>query len=497
MEPMRISAKIWKWSRVQLLPAFLKRISVLATTPQGRVAGTVVVALLLTTCTSTPSLLQQVKERGVLRVVTRNSPTTFYFGPRGPTGLEHDLAQLFAKSLGVKLQLYAPPSLSGVLNSIRNGHADMAAAGLTITQLRQQHLRFGPPYQYVSQKVVYRYGEPRPSSPADLVGRNITVMADSSHVSRLAHLKKQHPKLQWTATNTAESAELLAAVAHGNLDYTVADSNEFMLDRRYYPKLRAGFNLESPEPLAWAFRRTGDLSLYQAAIAFFSKIRADGKLAQITARYYGVSDDFDYVGTSIFINDVKTRLPKYENWFKKAAQVTGIDWRLLAAIGYQESHWNPHAVSPTGVRGVMMLTLVTARDLGIKDRINPRQSILGGSEYLSRLKERMPDAVASPDRTWMALAAYNVGIGHLMDARAITRERGGNPNRWIDVRESLPLLTQRKWYSQTRYGYARGEEPLIYVANIRSYYSILTWLTQQQKPMPPMLDLATASSDQP
>jgi membrane-bound lytic murein transglycosylase F len=393
------------------------------------------------------------------------------------------------------LEVYAPLSLTDVLDAVRDGYADIAAAGLSITRTREQHLRFGPPYQYVTQKVIYRYGEPRPDSPADLVGHGLMVLADSSHAARLEVLQEQYPKLKWTASDAVESEELLAQVAHADLDYTVADSNEFALDRRYYPELRAAFDLKPPEPIAWAFRRTDDLSLYNAAVAFFSRIRADGKLAQIVERYYGASDDFDYVGTRTFIHDIKTLLPDYQPWFQDAAENTGIDWRLLAAIGYQESHWDPHAVSPTGVRGVMMLTLGTAGDLGIENRINPEQSILGGAQYFSLMKARIPDEVHEPDRTWMALAAYNVGIGHIFDAREITRERGGNPNRWIDVRASLPLLTEKKWYSQTKYGYARGEQPLIYVANIRSYYSILNWITSQPKSTTDETGTVTASSE--
>lgn len=451
-----------------------------ATSAFMRIVAAASVGFLLATCSQPPSLLQRVRLIGALRVVTRNSPTTFYFGPHGPTGFEYDLAKLFAASLGVRLEIYAPLSLQNVLAAVAAGHADVAAAGLSITPERERTLRFGPPYQYVTEKLVYRTGESRPRSPADLVGAQLTVLADSSHAATLQSLAaKKYPDLTWTASDAVESEELLGEVAHGELSYTVADSNEFDLDRRYFPELRAAFDLKPAEPVAWAFRRTGDLSLYDAAVAFFARIRANGKLAQIIERYYGHSDEFDYVGTRIFIRDIKTRLPTYRSYFQEAAGETGIDWRLLAAIGYQESHWDPHAVSPTGVRGIMMLTLGTAGDLGIENRINVEQSIAGGAQYFAFLKAEIPAEVQEPDRTWMALAAYNVGAGHIADAREITRERGGDPNRWIDVRESLPLLTEKKWYTHTKYGYARGEEPLIYVGNIRSYYSILNWITRR------------------
>jgi membrane-bound lytic murein transglycosylase F len=150
-----------------------------------------------------------------------------------------------------------------------------------------------------------------------------------------------------------------------------------------------------------------------------------------------------------------------------------MDWRLLAAIGYQESYWNPQAVSPTGVRGLMMLTQPTAKHLGVSNRVDPGQSIDGGSHYIRTLIDKMPSPIKEPDRTWMALAAYNVGINHLEDARMITRRRGRDPNRWKDVKESLPLLSRRTWFKKTKHGYARGIEPVRFVTRIRAYYDVL------------------------
>ena len=198
-----------------------------------------------------------------------------------------------------------------------------------------------------------------------------------------------------------------------------------------------------------------------------------GLLAQVNDRYFGHTEKFDYVGTRAFIRHFETRLPRYRQMFEEAGESWGVDWRLLAALGYQESHWRSHAVSPTGVRGIMMLTEATADYLDIEDRMDPASSIFGGARFFARQTERIPDSVDEPDRTWFALAAYNVGYGHLQDARKITQGRGGDPDRWIDVKESLPLLARKKWYKSTKYGYARGWEPVIYVENIRRYYDYL------------------------
>ena len=458
-----------------------------------RVALIIAISLLLGTCSEPPPLLTQVKTLGELRVVTRNSPTTYYIGPQGATGFEYDLAHLFADFLGVRLRIIVPDNFGGVLRAVADGKAHLAAAGLSITPSRQKRFRFGPPYQMVTQELVYRYGKTRPRDPADLAGGKLVAISGSSHADELEQLKKEYPALSWTEDPDAESDELLAEVAQGDIDYAIADSNELALDRRYYPELRVGFDLKDPEPIAWAFKRGSDVSLYQAAVAFFAHIQADGQLAQVIERHYGHTDDFDYVGTRIFIRHISSRLPAYRSLFQEASADTGIDWRLLAAMGYQESHWDPRAVSPTGVRGIMMLTEGTASNVGVSNRVNPKESIVGGARYFEQLKSRLSDEIPEPDRTWMALAAYNVGLGHVEDARILTAKRGGDPDRWIDVREALPLLSQRKWYKQTEYGYARGREPVIYVANIRSYYDILAWMTSQHPTAtpPPEDDSAT------
>ncbi len=420
--------------------------------------------------------------KGELVVLTRNSPTTYYEGPHGPAGLEYDLAKLFADDLGVKLKMVAAQNLSQVLAGVQNGAADFAAAGLTITEDRKEFFRFGPPYQQIHEQLIYNVNNPRPKSIDDLNG-TFEVVAYSSHNEQLVKLKKTHPNLTWKEDDELETEDLLQLVADQVLDYTIADSNEFMLDQRFMLNLRAAFSIGKPEQLGWLFPKSDDNSLYDKATEFFKKIRADGELTRQIERTYGHTKDFDYVGTLVFRRHVAQRLPRYREFFEKAAKKYHLDWRLLAAMGYQESHWDPKAISPTGVRGIMMLTQNTASDVGVENRLKPQSSIMGGAAYFADILQRMPPDIREPDRTWMALAAYNVGMGHLEDARVITEKRGKDPHRWFDVKQSLPLLAKRKWYKNTKHGYARGWEPLQYVENIRSYYDILRWLdeSQQQK----------------
>jgi len=195
-------------------------------------------------------------------------------------------------------------------------------------------------------------------------------------------------------------------------------------------------------------------------------------LQQIKHEVNGISP----ADSHTFIEHINTRLSEHKNVFKKVALKYGMDWRFLAAISYQESLWNANAVSPTGVRGLMMLTRKTAKQLNIENRIDPLNSVLGGAEYYLKMHKKIPARIAELDRTWFALAAYNIGFGHLEDARILTQRAGGNPDLWLDVRKHLPLLSKKEWYEKTRFGYARGQEPVVYVRNIRNYFDLLVWL---------------------
>jgi Predicted soluble lytic transglycosylase fused to an ABC-type amino acid-binding protein len=226
--------------------------------------------------------------------------------------------------------------------------------------------------------------------------------------------------------------------------------------------------LSEDEPVAWFMKKQGDSSAYALMVNFFGEINQTGELAILEEKYFGHVDQFDYVDTRAFLRALESKLPKWEPLFKKHAN--DFDWRLLAALSYQESHWNPRAISPTGVRGMMMLTLPTAKSVGVRNRLDPEQSIKGGSLYLQRVLDRVPASVNPHERIWFALASYNIGFGHMMDARRLTDAQGADPNSWSDVKQRLPLLAKRQYYTQTRYGYARGYEALSYVENIRRYY---------------------------
>jgi membrane-bound lytic murein transglycosylase F len=441
----------------------------------------ITLAGLVGTCSSSPPLLDQVLETGELRIVTRNSPTAYTISPDGPTGPEYDLVRAFADELGVALVVESVNSVSEILPHLLSGKAHMAAAGLSITDTRREYVHFSHPYQSVDVHLIYKLGTGRPREIDDILDRSLEVMASTSHADILAMLQDDYPTLSWTENADIEAADLLTKVAMGEIDLTIADSPDFDIQRHFYPDLRVALDLQVDDPIAWAFPKGHGDTLLARADEFIIAAERSGTLARIHDRYYGHTKKYDYVGTRNFIRHYESRLPRYRAMFEAAGAENDLDWRLLAAIGYQESHWRANAVSPTGVRGIMMLTQDTADYLGLDDRTDPENSIFGGARYFARQTERVADTVEEPDRTWMALAAYNVGFNHIKDVRLIVEWQGGDPDSWIDVSKALPLKAQKKWYSKVPYGYARGWEPVLYVNNIRAYYNILLWLTEQEE----------------
>lgn len=428
-----------------------------------------------------PNQLERVLARGSLRVATIRSPATYLKVGGREYGMEYDLARLFAEHLGVKLEMYTEPRFAAIFDAVNSGKVDLAAATITVTPARRELVNFGPPYQHVTQEVIYRSGSMRPRDPDDLALGEIAVIDGSSYVETLRELAAGLPDLQWQEKHFNDLESLFSALARGEMDFTIADSNLFAVHRRFYPNLRRAFSISDPQPIAWAFPYGTDRSLTEVAENFFQEIADSGVLQRIKDKHHAHLQGYDRVNTPYFLRHVRERLPALREHFVAAANRFGLSWRLLAAVAYQESLWDPDAVSPTGVRGIMMLTHATASELGVSDRENPVESIFAGAEYLVRMKRKIPERIPEPDRTWMALAAYNIGYGHLEDARVLAQRLGRDPDRWRDVAKTLPLLSDRRYYVHTRYGYARGGEPVQYVRNIRSYYDILNWQTARSQ----------------
>ncbi len=424
-----------------------------------------------------------VKKDNVITFVTMNSPNTYFVtGDNEFAGLEYDLAKLFVKDLnndaefkGAQLKLIVAHHIDQVLPTVLNGKADIAAADISVTEVRKKRINFTIPYQDVQQQVVYNkaINKKSPKNFKDLVGSNITVPAGTSFVDRLSKLREQEPSLKWEERDNANSEKLISEVASGDIEYTIADSHLIAILQNYHPNLEVAFAIGEPEKIAWALAKDADPKLLEKANAFFTKIKNNGILRNLIDRYHGNAKRLNQLDIKTFLMRSHTLLPKYVFLFKQAQGITGLDWRLIAAISYQESHWDTFNTSPTNVRGLMMLTESTADRMGVTDRLDPKQSIPAGAKYLNQLVDTVPERVPMPDRFYMALASYNIGYAHVEDARVLAQRLKLNPDSWADLKKTLVMLSNPSYHVNAKYGYCNCGAPVIFVESIRSYHNIL------------------------
>ena len=431
--------------------------------------------LSLTTGCEQKDAFEVIKERGTLRVVTRLSPTTYYRDNTGHTGFEYQLAVRLANHLGVQLELSTESTLSGVFRRLREGSADIAAAGLTLTPARSAEFLHSEPYFSVQPQVIYRTGSTRPNSLNELGNQTVLVLEQSSHLEQLKKLANAHTDLNWKIIASTDSADLLDALDEAH-PLAILDDYEFTLQQPLYPRLKPAFDLFPEQSLTWYFNAKDDSThLVESVNLFIQEIKEDGVLDGLAQTFFNFEPLVSRAGSFTFSQNMETVLPSYEHLIRQVAHEYNVDWALLGAMSYQESHWDPKATSFTGVRGMMMLTRRTAKELGVKNRLDPLESLRGGARYLVKLKRRLGPSIPEPDRTYFAMAAYNIGMGHLQDARTLTRTEGDNPDAWIDVMKHLPKLQKPTYYRKARFGYARGSEAVTYVQNIRHYANILSW----------------------
>ena len=419
-------------------------------------------------CADHQQTWDRIIQSGELRFATTAGPATYYETPSGPAGFEYDLAKKFAEKIGVKLKLVTARNGFDVISMIENNKAAIGGAAL-ITSKVPADLKFGPGYYSVPQQLIYRRGDIKPADLSELQKTSLDISAEQVDI-----LKNMYPHLSLTTYYDKDINTLLRMVQSREIKSTIAGSYLVNMYKHLYPDLRVAFNITKPQPVAWVYNRN-EVQLDKAITEFFSELDESGELHRLIERYFGHMITFDYIDTSTFLTRISQRLPQYEDQFKNIAEKYGLDWTLLAAMSYQESHWQAKAKSPTGVRGLMMLTKDTAEHLGVEDRTDPEQSIDGGARYFTMLVEKMPARIPRPDLTWMALAAYNVGLQHLEYARVFTQKNGGNPDSWSDVRKSLIQLGDEAAKNNIKTD-VRWYEPVRYVRNIRKYRDILRWL---------------------
>lgn len=396
----------------------------------------------------------------------------------GAEGYSRDLTTLFAASLGVKLEFVTAPDYPTLLAMVRDGKVHMAAS--LPAQYGDPQLRFSPPLRETRQLIIRHASSVSIDSPQALAEREIATLPGSPQLRAIRALEIAPPPMLVEQAGIDE-LELLAGVASRRFDLAASDDLHFAVAANVNPDLDVALELPGKLAYVWAFH-ANEAPLHDQATEFIEAARADGTLRRLEDRYFGHIRRLNARDIAAFLESVRTRLPDYQEMFQEAQEITGIDWRLLAALAYQESKWDPLATSPTGVRGMMMLTEDTADRMRLKNRLDARESIHAGANYLAELMDELPEEIKPPDRLWFALAAYNLGMGHLGGGRQFAPALNRNPNLWVDMKQVLPLLARPEYYNRLKSGRARGGEAVILVENIRNYYDALSRLAPAYTP---------------
>lgn len=419
---------------------------------------------------------ERVTETGVIRLITNESLNTLYYYQGRPMGFEYDLAKAFADYLGVALDIVTP-GWNNLFTYLELGMGDFIAAGLAITDERLEKVNFSLPYMTIQQHVIHHNLVFGPKSIEDFTFRTFHIRRGTSYHARLKEIKAAGEiEFTYVLHDNIPTDELIRMVHDREIKFTIADSNIAYLNQRHLPDITIGIPIQRKESLAWAVHKQ-DIQLLEQMNKFFLHANATGLLKQISDKYYAGIDKTDPYDLKKFHQRIKTRLPRFKELIMEESLKYGFDWKLVAAVIYQESHFNPNARSFTNVKGLMQVTAATAKEMGIKNLKDPSQSIRAGIKYLDKMVKKFDYIPDEHEQMLMGLASYNIGYGHVSDALKIAREKGIGITleqvRWQDLRTVLPLLSKSAYYKKTKHGYARGWEPVKYVDRILTYYDIL------------------------
>ncbi len=432
------------------------------------------IAAILAGCGHQPAPEQEEESAGRVRVAVRANPAGYYWLEQRPVGLDHDLLEAFAAEYEGALEIIPTVTVAEALALLEDGQVQIAAGALSVTETLEQRFASSPPYYQVSQQFIYRHPDAPPAALETVALEDVDVSPHPSHLETLAAAKqKTHAAGDWYVRENTDSHELIEWLNLGLIRYTIADSSELAASRPFYPYVKVAFEVPGALPVAWLLRQDAPTKLAAAVADFFEGVKRDGELERLLDKHQLHGTPLAYADKLTFLESADAELPKYRDLFRRAAALYKVNWKLLAAVAYQESHWDPGAVSPTGVRGMMMLTRDTAEHYGVEDRADAYASILGGARHFLAMKEKVPAGVPEPDRTWLALVAYNSGYGHAADAMELAARQGANPASWPDLKKALRLLQRPRWYRAARHGKPRGGDTLLYVRNIRSYRRLM------------------------
>lgn len=417
-----------------------------------------------------------------LRIAVMEHPTVFYDDPSGAkAGLEHDLANAFARTRrsNVEWKTFANPDEAR--RALLRGEVDMVAAGAHAAGLAATEVATKTRYHESAWILLHTPTKFEPRSMQDLLPKRVIVSARIYSHPAFAEFRKRNANIAYELDAASDDEALIAAVGDDEVPYAIVEEDTFNASRHIYYDTRRAFVVQPSVQRAWIFG-VDNLALRDEADAFLARLVREGQIARVLDRYFGFPTTRKQQEFEIFTERVDTLLPRYRKWFHEAQERYGIEWRLLAAVAYQESHWNADATSETGVRGIMQFTEDTARRFGV-DRLDPYSSILGGARYIHELKANgLAARIAEPDKTWLALASYNIGLGHVENARILTQRSRRNPDVWVDVRRHLLLLARPDVAAGFSLGPCRCGMPVDFVESVRAYYDVLLRLEAPHQP---------------
>jgi membrane-bound lytic murein transglycosylase F len=410
----------------------------------------------------------------VLTVAFCSDPAGWFVSGDGEfAGFEHDLLKQFAQEVQLELRPTAARNSIDLHASLKKSRASLSAGLYRPNEDDEDNGIVWTDSFYTAEPIiVYNTDIRRPKNWEQITGDTVAYLENSGMDSLVAELSEMHPGVRWKPIAAPSSDALLSLVDEGVYPYALVTSHKAALAHNIYLNFATAFSTDAKIEMAWALP-ANKRYLLDPLNSFIARAKEDGLIDRLAERYFHPLQKVPRFDAGVFQERIRGDLPLLRPLFHRAQETTGVEWRLLAAVAYQESQWNPLATSETGVRGFMQITMDTARFLGVKNRLDPDESVQAAAGYLKDLKERLSDDIVEPDRTWMALASYNIGFGHLEDARRLAREQSLDPNLWKDIKQTLPLLAQPEYYSRARYGYARGGMPVAFVDRVRAYYDIL------------------------
>jgi membrane-bound lytic murein transglycosylase F len=449
-------------------------------------------ALLLLTLSATPDSMEweltrhtreryagdlaEIKKRGVLRVLTRNNSSAYFIAKGEQRGFQFELAQELAKELGVRVAIVVPPSRDNLIASLLDGEGDVIAAGMTVTPAREEKVLFTYPVLEAPRVLVtHPLTVKTLEKPEDLSQFAVHLSFNSTTRATAKALEERlgFPLLLRDVSDGVEMEEMMARVATGEYEATIVDKDLYELERAAGVEIDARLDVSEPLPKAWAFRKSSP-ELHAFADKFIRKHRKSGLIKILYDRYYRPSR------TAMAAHEMDQRadhlgsISPYDELFKREAEANALDWRLVAAVAFTESRFDPNAKSAWGAVGLMQVLPSTAKEVGVQgDLTKPENNVRAGVRYLKRLISAFEETLEPRQRVRFAIAGYNAGLGHVFDARAIAAQIGKNRDRWFaNVEEALKLKKQPKWHEKTKFGYCRADETVGYVSRVQARYDV-------------------------